>query len=81
MAALGKAHEQVADALDPDTAGPGRDRGRGDRREADLLIVDDAEPADDLLGADRAVADRGVEVVEGVHVVLLDDLADLVEPD
>src|SRR6185503_13927476 len=78
VAALREAHEQVADALDPNAAGPRRDRRGSDGRQADLLVVDDAEPRDDLLGADRAVADRGVEVVERVHVVLLDDLVDLV---
>ena len=76
LAALGEADEQVADALDPDAAGPVDLLGRGDGRERALHVVDDAEPHDDGLGADRAVADGGVEVVEGVVVVVLRDLGD-----
>ena len=44
-------------------------------------VVDDAEPHDDRLGTDRAVADGGVEVVDGVVVVVLRDLGDRVGPD
>src|SRR5205085_11153885 len=66
VAALREPDEQVADALDADTAGP-RDLGRrrSDGRQPDLRVVEDAEPRDDLLGADRAVSDRRVEVLEG----------------
>ena len=62
----------------PVRSGVGRWR---DRRQRQLGIVDDAEPHDDLLGADRAIADRRVEVVERLEVVLLADLGDLVQTD
>ncbi len=44
-------------------------------------VVDDAEAHDHGLRADRAVADRRVEVVERVVVVAARDLGDLVRPD
>ena len=54
---------------------------RRDRRERALAVVDDAEAHDDRLGADRAVADRRVEVVDGVVVEGLGDLGDAVHAD
>ena len=46
VAALGEADEQVADALDPDAAGPLEPLRRRDRRERALDVVDDAEAHD-----------------------------------
>src|SRR5262249_54521628 len=81
MAALGEPDEEIADALDPDAAGP-RGQGRGrHRRQADLGAVEDPELGDHLLRADRAVTDRGVEVLERVVVVALADLGDPLEAD
>src|SRR5258706_16023476 len=77
VAATGEPDEQIADALDPDAAGASR-RRRGDRRQRELGVVHDAEAHDDRLGADRAVADRGEEVVERVVVVMPGDLDELV---
>src|SRR6185503_7568785 len=81
VTALREPDEEVADALDPDATGPFLRLRRGDSRQADLRVVEDAESHDDLLGADRAVADRGVEVVERLVVVLPADLGDLVLAD
>ncbi len=62
MAALREADQQVADALDPDAAGAGPGAARPGQ--LTLAVVDDAQAHDDLLGADRAVADGGEEVVD-----------------
>src|SRR4029077_11125678 len=81
VAALGEADEQVADALDPDAAGPLQPLRRRDGRKRALDIVDDAQAHDHGLRVDRPVADRRVEVVERVVVVAARDLDDLVRPD
>ena len=71
MAALAEAHQQVAHATHAHAA-----RRRRRRRHLGQLhlvrVVDDAEPRDDLLGADLAVADGREEVVERLHAVVLD---------
>src|SRR5262249_22429822 len=81
VAALREPDQEIADALDADTARPLELLRRRDRRERALDVVDDAELHHDLLRADGAVADRGLEVVERLVVVLAAALDDPILPD
>ncbi len=78
MAALREAHEEIPYPLHPDPTRLGR-LGRGDRRQRRVPVVEDAQAHHHLLGGDRAVADGGEEVLDGLVTVSPGDLGDPVE--
>src|ERR1035437_3494248 len=81
VAALPETNQQVPNSLCPDPALMRWARRRGRRRQGQLGVVNDAQAAYDLLGADCPIADRGEEVVDVVEVVGLGDLHDAVLAD
>src|ERR1035437_9406036 len=74
VAALAESNQKVPHSLDPNATLAGRARRRSRWRPRPLGIVDDPKLRDDLLRADRAIPDRGIEVVEGLELVGLGDL-------
>ncbi len=80
-AAFAEADQQIAHALDPDAAGPFEARWRSDRGKCALDVIEDPQPHDDLLGADRTVPDGRIEIVDSVVVVLASHVGDRLEAD
>jgi hypothetical protein len=76
VAALPEPDQKVPYPLDPDAALARIGWAAGRRRQGKLGVVRDTQLADDLLRADGAVADRGVEVVQVLVLVDPGDLQD-----